>query len=194
MHKISEYLPEQSVSLISSYLCFGSAVALPLPIVVYVSQGSVFEPLLYILYTVYIPSVNVTFATVADNTAILATNSDYYTANHYCKILPMPLQTGKVLGKLKSIDQNLHGSTSLYGTTPICPHNTPATRMMKYLEIHLASRVNWQHYIKKKCVELKLRFRSLYWLIGHKSKLDLYNKQLLYVMVLRRLWSYGQLI
>ncbi len=43
----------------------------------------------------------------------------------------------------------------------------------------------------RKREELRIRFRSMFWLFKAKSHLSLYNKRLLYVMALRPLWSYG---
>jgi hypothetical protein len=46
-------------------------------------------------------------------------------------------------------------------------------------------------YIKKKQGELQIKFRKMYWLLGRRSELSMYNKLLLYKQVLRPLWTYG---
>ena len=61
----------------------------------------------------------------------------------------------------------------------------------KYLGLNIDNSLNWKIHIEKKREELKLRFRSLFWLIRARSKLSLDNKRLLYVSILRPMWTYG---
>ncbi len=41
-----------------------------------------------------------------------------------------------------------------------------------------------------KCREVKLRFRSMFWLVCAKNKLSMENKRLLYVSILKPMWMY----
>lgn len=44
---------------------------------------------------------------------------------------------------------------------------------------------------QKKQEELQIKFRKMYWLLGPRSEMSLYNKLLLYKQVLRPVWTYG---
>lgn len=84
----------------------------------------------------------------------------------------------------------------------LCPKTTPPAPIYlegkqvlikveaRYLGIHLVSRLTWKPHIRKKTQEVKLRLRSLYWLLRANGLL-LDNKRLLYITVLRPIWSYG---
>jgi len=43
----------------------------------------------------------------------------------------------------------------------------------------------------KKREQLKLRFREMFWMLRANSRLSLENKRLLYIMILRPIWTYG---
>lgn len=80
---------------------------------------------------------------------------------------------------------------SLYIDGQKIPHSDTA----KYLGIHLDTRLTWKHHIRKKAEQIRHKIRhkirQMHWLIGRKSKLELYHKRLLYVMILRPIWTYG---
>ena len=88
LHKLSAYLPEQYITLISSYLTnrsfmvhYGEAQSCTHPILSGEPQGSVLGPLLYILCTADLPIISgITTATFADDTAIPATSANYNVA------------------------------------------------------------------------------------------------------------------
>lgn len=52
-------------------------------------------------------------------------------------------------------------------------------------------------YVETSCAKksgtnpLKKRIRQMYWLIRRRSQLDLYNKRLLYLMIIRPICTYG---
>ncbi|CAG9827547.1 unnamed protein product [Diabrotica balteata] len=54
----------------------------------------------------------------------------------------------------------------------------------------LDSKLRWKAHVKKK-EELKIKFRKVYWLMGKKSTLSIYNKLLLYKQVPKPIWTYG---
>ena len=54
-----------------------------------------------------------------------------------------------------------------------------------YLAMTLDAKLRWKAQIKKKIIELVVRLSKLYWLLGRKSKLSVYNKLLFYNQVLK---------
>ena len=69
----------------------------------------------------------------------------------------------------------------------IIPQNDAA----KYLGMHIDSRLNWKHHVRQKKLQIKDKLRKLYWLIGRHSVLDLTSKRLLYVAIIKPIWTYG---
>jgi hypothetical protein len=45
--------------------------------------------------------------------------------------------------------------------------------------------------MSKRRVELELRYKKVYWLIGRNSSLSLHNKLLIYKQILKPVWTYG---
>jgi hypothetical protein len=55
----------------------------------------------------------------------------------------------------------------------------------------LDAKLQWKEHIKKKCDELNIKFRKMYWLLGRNSELSVHNKLILYKQVKCPIWSYG---
>jgi uncharacterized protein YeeX (DUF496 family) len=55
----------------------------------------------------------------------------------------------------------------------------------------LDTKLRWKEHIKKKCDELNIKFRKMYWLLGRNSELSVHNNLILYKQVIRPVWSYG---
>jgi len=66
----------------------------------------------------------------------------------------------------------------------------PPTKTVKYLGLHLDTKLNWREHITKKRKQIDLRYKELYWLFGRSSHLSINNK-LLYKTVIAPIWTYG---
>jgi hypothetical protein len=55
----------------------------------------------------------------------------------------------------------------------------------------LDAKLRWKQRIKKNRDELNIKFRKIYWLLGRNSELSSHNKIILYMQVIRPVWSYG---
>lgn len=87
LHKVSSYLPREDIKLLQSFLSskrffvhYGELTSEFKAIKAGVLQGSVLGPYLYLLYTTDSPvplNSNITIATFADNTSVIAIYEDY---------------------------------------------------------------------------------------------------------------------
>ena len=64
---------------------------------------------------------------------------------------------------------------------------------VKYLGMYLDRRLTWTKNIKtkRKAMDLKLPVRKMYWLVGGKFQLFLYNKLIIYIVIIKPIWTYG---
>jgi hypothetical protein len=67
----------------------------------------------------------------------------------------------------------------------------PCADHVKYLGLHPNSKLTWPHHIFTKRKQLGLAHTKMYWLLGHRSRLSLSNKLLLYKSILKPIWTYG---
>jgi hypothetical protein len=67
----------------------------------------------------------------------------------------------------------------------------PSSNTTKYLGMTLDAKLRWKAHIKKKQEELQIKFRKMYWQLGRRCELSMYNKLLLYKQVLRPVWTSG---
>jgi hypothetical protein len=203
--KLQRDLPKQYYKILKSYMtdrhfrvkCEGEYSELK-KISAGVPQGSVLGPVLYLLYTRDLPTVeDATIATFADDTAILATGNKIEEAavklqrasdavNKWTKKWRIRLN------EMKSVNVNFtnqkidHRVPIIINSLPI-PHANSA----KYLGMTLDAKLRWKEHVKKKKQELNLKFRKMYWLLGRQSQLSIHNKLLLYKQVLKPVWIYG---
>lgn len=162
-----------------------------------VPQGSILGPLLYLIFTSDIPTtINTKIATFADDTAILSSHSDPALASAYLQENLNLIQNWLIKWKIKANEiKSTHITFTLKRNT--CPpvslnsQNLPQAEEVKYLGMHLDRRLTWKKHIWTKRLQLGIKFRKMYWLIGKNSKLSLENKILLYKSILRPIWTYG---
>ncbi|VVC44240.1 Hypothetical protein CINCED_3A002599 [Cinara cedri] len=67
----------------------------------------------------------------------------------------------------------------------------PQKDSAKYLGMHLNSRLNWKHHVRQKKIQIKEKMRKLYWLVGPHFELTIENKRILYVAIIKPIWTYG---
>ncbi len=192
LHKLSDYLPKQIIILLltSNYrsvqVYLSDSVSLTHSIHGGVPQGSFLGPLLFLLYTADLPFAdNVTTATFADDTAVLGSNENYDDAvkclQHSTDRISKWTKHWKIkLNSAKSARVDFSPRCSARTPTVLDEQSIPSSSNVRYLGIHLDTRLNRQVHINSKREELRIRFRSMFfWLFKAKSHLSLYNKRLL---------------
>ncbi len=202
--KANATIPGVHVRLIQSYLdnrtfqvTYRQATSAVKPILAGVPQGSVLGPHLYLMYTADIPQpVNATLAMFADDTALLAAHKDYSTAVANLQTAATQIhqwtQRWRIkINEIKSVRIDFALRPHDYTPTILGEIPVPRTDTVKYLGVHLDEKLNWKNHILKKKEALKLAFRSLYWLFRVDNKLTLRNKRLLYLTVLKPIWTYA---
>ncbi|PNF20026.1 hypothetical protein B7P43_G05944 [Cryptotermes secundus] len=62
---------------------------------------------------------------------------------------------------------------------------------LKYVGLYLDQKLTWQKHVKTERQNLNLKLREMSWLLGHKSKLSIEKKLLLYECTIEPTWTYG---
>jgi hypothetical protein len=167
------------------------------PIYSGVPQGSVLGPMLYLRFTSDLPQEpNITTGTFADDTVILTCHSDVLWASsrlqEYLIILQCWLQKWKI--KINE-SKSTHLTFTLRNdpSPPLYLHSfeIPPATTVKYLGLHLDTKLTWNDHIIKKRTQMDIQHKELYWLLGRKSNLSVDKKLLLYKSIITRIWTYG---
>lgn len=204
LYKIKRLLPAPYYLILKSFLSerhfyvkVNNEISTYCKIEAGIPQGSVLGPMLYTIYTSDMPCMdNVTVATYADDTAFLATSSTTIEASSLIQDQINTLQTWLNYWNIKVNEQkSTHVTFSLRRDD--CPaivmngSQIPKSNHVKYLGMHLDSRLTWNTHIKSKRSYLDIKVKKMFWLLGSKSELSLENKLLLYKSILKPIWTYG---
>lgn len=203
-YKLRTILPDKLYRILESYLenrlfrvKHGTEYSEFKEIYAGVPQGSVLGPILFLLYTRDIPQDEGTIvATFADDTAILAMDESVESSTRKLqralnKVYNWTKTWRIVLNETKSTHVNF--TYKKVNNLPIYINSVqiPYANEAKYLGMTLDAKLKWKPHVKKKRDELEIRLREMYWLLGRYSKLNIYNKLLLYKQVLKPSWTYG---
>ena len=205
IYKLNKHLPKSYVELLSSYLSERlcrvkqeNEYSELKEIQAGIPQGSVLGPVLYLLYTCDIPqSENVTVATFADDTAILALDIDPQKAteklqNASDKIGEWSRRWKIKINAMKPVHVNFT-NRKIEHTCPLVLNGVviPIANTAKYLAMTLDAKLKWKEHVKKKRIELDIRYKELYWLLKRKSQLPIQYKLMIYNQILKPIWLYG---
>jgi hypothetical protein len=149
-----------------------------------------------VLYTAGLPtSPESTTATFADDTAVLATDSDPATASKKLQTNLLAIQNWFKKWRMKANEcKSIHVTLTRKQTCPPVQINNvqlPQKEEVKYHGLHLNRRFTWHKHIFVKRKQLRIILTIMYWLLGRKSKLSTNNKLLLYKSILKPIWTYG---
>ncbi|KAL4149790.1 hypothetical protein QTP88_003654 [Uroleucon formosanum] len=205
LYKLKLFLPAPYYLLIRSYLCNrsfavrqGNLFSSYFSIQAGVPQGSDLAPDLFNIYTSDIPKVaNTTIATYADDTAILASNTDLTLAssalqnhldliNSWATQWRIKINPEKSYNVIFSLRKNDFPPLQLQGV------DIPKTSQVKYLGLILDKRPTWGPHLKSKRKTLNNRLHLLRPIL--KSKMSIHTKSVLYKSLLRPIWAYGMQI
>lgn len=137
--------------------------------------------------------------TFADDTALLAVGTSINeTTNKLQKASDQVYKWTKnwkiKLNESKSVhinftNKNIRNHLLVNINDTIVPYENNAKYLC--LGMTLDTKLKWKEHVKKKRSELGFKYKQLYWLLGHKSRLSMQCKMLLYKQILKPIWTYG---
>jgi len=160
--KIKLLLPSEYYLIFKSYLSdryfqikHGEATSTIKQITSGVPQGSVFGPLLYLLYTSDIPTTPTTYiGTFADDTVILSRHYDPQIATdrlqEHLNLIQKWLQDWRIkVNETKSTQVIYTLRRAVSPRVYLNNIDIPRANVAKYLGLHLESKLTWKVHIKK---------------------------------------------
>jgi hypothetical protein len=162
-----------------------------------VPQGSILGPTLYLLFTSDLPQEPVIkTGTFAGDTVILTCHSNVLRASSCLQKCLIILQRWLQKWKTKINESKSTHLTFTLRTDPspkLYLNNVeiPPATTVKYLGLHLDTKLTWKDHIIKKRKQLDIRHKELYLLLGRKSNQSVDNKHLLYKSIITPIWTYG---
>ncbi len=202
--KLNRSLPHDFVLLLKSYLSgryfrikYEDEYSGLRPIKAGVPQGSVLGPTLYLLYTADIPKPKgAVTATFADDTAILSVSSNLTEATETLQKSVDQIKKWFERWRIKINERkSIHVIYALrkptYQPVVLNQQIIPQKNVAKYLGMNLDAKLNWKEHIRLKRMEIKIKQKKLYWLLGRRSQLSIQNKLLLYKQIIKPIWTYG---
>jgi hypothetical protein len=136
-----------------------------------------------------------TTATFAEDTAVVATDSDPVIASHKLQTNLLAIQNRfkKMMKANRAKSIHITFTTQREMCPPVHINNVqlPQEEDVKYLGLHLDRRFIWHKHIFAKRKQLGIALTKMYWLLGCKSKLSTSNKLLIYKTILKQIWTYG---
>ena len=204
LYKLKKLLPHTYYSILKSYLTnrqfmvkYADAITTTFPMEAGIPQGRVLGPLLFSIYTADLPISNeITIATFADDTALLATHADPAIASSTLQRCLDSMEKWFQKWGFK-INEKKSSHVTFTFRKQTCPQVTinntiiPSKDSVRYLGMTLEKRLIWKKHISEKTKQLKEKLRKFYWLTGRRSKLNIQNKITLYKAVIKPVWTYG---
>jgi hypothetical protein len=144
------------------------------------------DPYTLLIYTADIPRTNkTTIATFADDTALLATESEPALASQRLQRHLALLQDWYDKWNIKinqAKSSQITFTTKRANCPPVTNNNIHFTVLneVKYLGLYLDQKLTWQKHIETKRQHLNLKVRQMSWLLGRNSILSLDNNTLVY--------------
>lgn len=173
LRKLNNQLPKQYVQILESYISnrlfrvkLENEFSDIKQIKAGVPQGSVLGPILYLLYTSDAPGMaNVTVATFADDTALLAVGSSIAESTSklqqaVSRIYKWTRKWRIRLNETKSVHVNFTNRKYNYLSVRINNIAIPHANTAKYLGMTLDAKLRWKEHIKKKREELGLNTKK----------------------------------
>lgn len=173
----------------------------PKPILAGLPQGSPLSPILFNIYTADIPTSNtINIAQFADDTALYCSSTSLdilrNTMQQYLNQISAWSNKWKIKLNPSKSTAKIFSLKTISTPPPLTLNNniipwTPQNKTVRYLGLHLDTRLNWKEHINIKTQQTKVKLIQLKPLINNHSKITIENAKLIYTTVIRPLMLYA---